>query len=621
MGAFKRISLRKRVGCVFMLAGFLQGFPLFGQTGVSENMPPIIREFTPAPLDDAPVPKYDFQRANRLPLTGYLSKSFEVDGTPRSARFYISSEAPIRSFFTVIAVPDGIGTTEFLVSSGWQSVADDNREGLVLLEPGPGGWGEPQKEQVYLNCVFDFYHGNDFFSVFGISYLAGYGSGGSALEAWAAAHPLRVISQAYINTENQSDTYYSRFDTVFMDGNATGYTRIEIPAEKQIRTHQIPVPTAFIQSDLQKVSGAVAYWKEANDAESHSTSKPDYFYGADVYAQSGRSQAWATDYTGPISKVVTLEKEVDVLDPHLTGTLYNFLTEYVGYDYTTAYGNFLAPRKEYGTIGTMLVNGELREFLIYIPVSAAAKWPDGSPVVFAFAGNSQTDQIFFHNTLWWKVADEEGFILVIPCETYSRSSTTVSHANTVEFYLKLAGYLKSYYPVDTTRFYATGQSAGSFACQDFAITHPGYFAAIASTSGLSYPSEEGGFGRISPSEATYSMIPNYCILGEGDIEMMTGTLWDDTENMLDGWAAYFLEANGVGPLGDGSNLRTEGRFQTWTWTNDQGFPLFRVGRTLYRAHNCIPAEMPRLWEFLKHWSLKEGIRSYDGVPVRAGAID
>ena len=123
-------------------------------------------------------------------------------------------------------------------------------------------------------------------------------------------------------------------------------------------------------------------------------------------------------------------------------------------------------------------------------------------------------------------------------------------------------------------------------------------------------------GRVSAADATNEMIPNYCILGEGDIASMTGTLWDETENSLDGWAAYFLKVNGVGPLGDGSNLDADGRFMTWAWTNDQGFPLFKVGRTMYRARNCIPAEMPRLWDYMKHWSYKDGVRYYDGVPVQ-----
>jgi hypothetical protein len=87
--------------------------------------------------------------------------------------------------------------------------------------------------------------------------------------------------------------------------------------------------------------------------------------------------------------------------------------------------------------------------------------------------------------------------------------------------------------------------------------------------------------------------------------------------MLDGWAAYYMKANGVGPPGDGSNVETEGRFTTWTWTNDQGFPLFNLGRTSFLAHNCIPSEMPCLWDYLKHWSYKKNrVRYYDGLPVK-----
>jgi hypothetical protein len=575
----------------------------------------VTREFTPLSLDDAPVPAYDIQRANRLPMTGYLEKSFVVNGTARKARFYIAATAPVRSFFTVVALPEGFNTTDFLVASGWHAIADENQEGIVLLEPGPGGWGDPETEQDYIDSVMNFYGRNDYFSIFGISYLVGYGGGGTALEAWAAAHPLMVVSQAYVNSGSLDNAYYARFDTVYADRHSSGYGPVDIPAALRFTCNEVPVPTAFINGELGRVSGNLKYWKKVNDVIEKGTSSSGYLFGAEVFVQSDSSDAWATAYTGPVSKVVALEKEVDIINPQLTSAVYEFVTEYVSYDNTTPYGNHLAPRREYGEIGTMLVSGELREFQVYVPGSAEKIWPEGAPVVFVFAGNSQTDRVFFHNTLWWKVADREGCILVIPCETYSGTSTTVSHANTGIFYEQLARYITEFYPSDPTRFYATGQSAGSFAVQGFGITHPEYFAAIASTSGLSYPGDEGGFGRVPTQEASWAMVPNYCIIGEGDIGMMTGTLWDGTENMLDGWAAYYLEANGVGPLGDGSNIKTDGRFQTWTWTNGQGFPLFQVGRTLYRSHNCIPAEMPLLWEFLKHWSHKDGKRYYDGIRV------
>ncbi len=235
-------------------------------------------------------------------------------------------------------------------------------------------------------------------------------------------------------------------------------------------------------------------------------------------------------------------------------------------------------------------------------------------MLFVFAGNTQTDKVFWHATQWWTVADEEGIILVIPCEQYAASPVSVSHRDLDVFYLQLAELVKKQYNVDPTRFYATGQSAGSFAAQGFGITNPQWFAAIASTAGVSAPGIESGPGQIAEEQATYEMMPIYVIIGEGDIADMTGTLWDDSENSLDYWADYYLKANDL-EKGDGSNRELNGRFETWTWYNEQGFPLVKLTRTLHRAHNCIPAEMPLCWEFLKAWSLKDGVRYYKDVPV------
>ncbi len=605
---------------LMIAAGFilslLQSFSSFSQPGFNGPGEDVIRQFIPVSLDVLPVPEYDFQRANKLPLTGYFEKTFVVNGNSRTAKFYISSTAPVRSFFTVIAVPEQVKTTEFVVASGWLDIADKNEEGLILLEPASSEWGDLDTEKHYIDSVMTFYSRNNYFSVFGISYLLGFDGGGSALEAWAAENPLNVISQAYINTKSKEETFYTQFESKFMDGQSSGYKPLQIPADIRIAYNEIPIPTLFIQPDLDEVSKAISYWKTASEVGSEGTISEDYLFGATVYSQGKTSERWATAYTGSISKVATLEKEVDVLDPQLNQTIYGFLKEYVAYDNTTAYGRHLALRKEYGEIKTLLVNNELREFQVYVPESAKKLWPDGAPVVYVFAGNSQTDKIFFYNTLWWQVADKEGCILVFPCETYSNNSVSVSHANTAEFYLKLAEYMKKYYPVDAGRFYASGQSAGSFAVQGFGITNPEFFAAIASTSGLSTVSDEEGFGRTSVNDASYKMVPNYCIIGEGDIEMMTGTLWDEKENMLDEWAKYYLKANNLGSPVDDSNKETKGRFISWTWKNEQGFPLFKVGQTLYRAHNCIPAEMPELWDFLKHWSYKNGRRFFDGVEVK-----
>lgn len=99
----------------------------------------------------------------------------------------------------MIAVPDGVDTAEFLARSSWVDIATRREEGLFVLEPGEGGWGDAANEATYVEAAMAFYQNNRYFSIFGLHYLVGYGDGAPALEAWAVAHPLRVISQVYVD--------------------------------------------------------------------------------------------------------------------------------------------------------------------------------------------------------------------------------------------------------------------------------------------------------------------------------------------------------------------------------------------------------------------------------------
>ncbi len=69
-----------------------------------------------------------------------------------------------------------------------------------MLEPSPNGWGDVEDEAAYVSAAMDFYQSNRYFSIYGLHYLVGYGAGAPALEAWAVAHPLRVISQVYLDS-------------------------------------------------------------------------------------------------------------------------------------------------------------------------------------------------------------------------------------------------------------------------------------------------------------------------------------------------------------------------------------------------------------------------------------
>jgi poly(3-hydroxybutyrate) depolymerase len=230
--------------------------------------------------------------------------------------------------------------------------------------------------------------------------------------------------------------------------------------------------------------------------------------------------------------------------------------------------------------------------------------------MFVWPGDSQTDKVFMDATQWWTVAEREGFVLVFVCEQYSRTSVVVSHRDSLAFFQQLRNTITAQYDVDPTRFYSTGQSAGSQVSQNFAIAFPEYFAAVATTS---FPAAPNDAGNVTMDGVAYAAsmqsIPNYMITGYGDISQWVGTLWDSTQNSLDSWAQYHLQVDGL-TLADVDDLdgRRSGfhdRFETWTWY-DQGtsVPIFKVTRNVFRSHNTTAEESPLLWDFAKHYSVE-----------------
>jgi poly(3-hydroxybutyrate) depolymerase len=569
----------------------------------------------PLPLDGRAFPAYDYSRANKLPreMTGYWTKSFDVGGVVRTAKVYISAETPIRSYFTVIAVPDGVGTAEFLSRSSWVETADRRQEGIFVLEPGADGWGDVASEASYVEAAVAFFQNNRYFSIFGLHYLVGYGGGAPALEAWAVAHPLRVISQVYIDSPGLSEDYLNSYGPREFDGDTdANYTTVIFPEGFDlIRYDETVLPTWYINPDHDSIGASLSYWKRANDADDDG--RRDASLGL-TFKQRRRSDRWMTSHAGPISQVAVRDRPTQMLSRSTTDQIVDFLTFYTRYENFFAYGNQLYERADYARLGievrTATIEGSAREYLVHVPRSARRLWRGEAPVVFVWPGNSQTDKVFLDATQWWSVAEAEGFILVIICEQYSNTSISVSHRDSNAFFLHLRETMINEYPSDPTRFYSTGQSAGSQVTQNLAIAFPEYFAAVASTSFTAAPNSSGAISMDGVQHpASYRRIPTYHIYGYGDLPFLAGDLWDQTQNSLDSWAQYHLGVNGLllSDVDDVGGVFSgwHDRLQTWNWHDHATrIPVLRLTKNIYRSHNTMVDESPLLWDFLKHYSLE-----------------
>ena len=603
----------------------------------------------------------DWSQAAQLPLTGWYTKNIDVDGDndfaddARTVKVYIAPEASIRSYFTVVAVPEGVDTYDFLKEQGWIDLANEKGEGLFVLEPGAGGWDDAQKESAYVEAAIAFLksgnniHKQNVFSTFGEFYLAGYGKGAAALELWAAANPIFVISQAYVNGTSAGADALTAVAGALYDGKSSNGDITDVLDETlnqvgiggQIAPKDVPVPTY-----LAGYTGSENYWQSANDCATTGI-------GAGVYWQDIASKAYATEYANGQLKEEGAGHGISKVEIAGTGAdaqaIYEWLSDYTRYDNTFPYSNAIAQRLDYtsarvaaqqdakdGQVKSTLSDGtqiwgqedvkiaghgtvqagviafsdnsgdgkwDPREYILYIPEGFEGK---ELPILMLYPGNSQTDSIFMDSTLWWQLAEKEGIALAFACETYSSSPSSVSHADSDKFYQSLVTLMEekidgSYADLDFNRIYGSGQSAGSAATQGFAVTNPEFFAAVGSTSAAAAEKENSAFETI----------PTMLIAGQMDLgDMPKG--FESTS--LQNWAKYMLKANGIDKEFTAEDadqhFSADSRHPdvySWTKTIDGvDVPLVQWALCLLRPHNCYPSDMPVLWDFMEHFSFVKG---------------
>ena len=616
---------------------------------------------------------YDYSQAAQLPLTGWYTKS--LDGG-RQVTVYISEEASIRSYFTVVAVPDGVNTRQFLQDEGWIDLMNQKGEALFVLEPGADGWGSAEEEADYLDAAIAFLksgnnaHSQNVFSTFGEFYLVGYGKGASALELWAAANPIFVISQAYVDGQSVGNDGLTAVASTPYDGKSANGDITDVLAETiakvgiagEIAPKDVPVPTLFVN-----YTGSESYWKAANDCVDPSN--------GGVYYQDINSNAYQTHYANQLlkedgSSYGISQVKVSTNDPS-AAEIYNFMAVYTRYDNTFAYSNALAYRLDYtsarvaaqreakdGAVIKQLSDGtqilsqkdisiaghgtvqvgviafsdnsgdgkwDPREYMLYVPEGYKNTT---LPVMYVYPGNTQTDSIFMDSTLWWQVAEEEGFVVVVICETYNASPSSVSHADSDKFYASLMTILKeqvdgNYADLDFSRVYCTGQSAGSIATQGFAMTNPEFFAAVGSTSAIPVPRTAPNYDsydanmKLSAPESN-DPIPTMFISAQMDVSDLA--LGFDSANLQD-WGNYMLQANGInktfGPNTADEITSLDSRHnELYIWNqavDGTNVPMVEWVQCILRPHNCYPSEMPMIWDFVKHYSFDT---QADGTLVR-----
>lgn len=319
-------------------------------------------------LDAIETVTVDLGKSALIPLSGYYTKDIDVNGDGefndgRSVKLYFSDFTNCRAYFTIVAVPDGVDTHEFLNGQGWLDLVNSRGEVLVALEPGEGGWKTPAEEEAYVAAAMAFVNsgknanGVTLFTNYSTFYFAGYGKGAAALETWSVKNPTYVDSQAFIGGESAGKAFLDEAGAIIYDGTNTGgydpgIADLEefkgvlkaLGYDDVISRKDVPVPTWFDGYAADDYS--IAYWKTANDAVDTADENGNF-------RQDINSDAFQTEYdnswrarlgetTGLAAVRVTSGEKVPS-----AAELASFLYGYSRYNIPFAYSNHLSERQDY----------------------------------------------------------------------------------------------------------------------------------------------------------------------------------------------------------------------------------------------------------------------------------
>lgn len=534
----------------------------------------------------ATTPVYDPMAGIKMGISGLFERT--VSGTNRTAKLYVPKAAHLGASMVVLNVPEGERTVSWLVESGWIDLAEKNKFLLYVFEPGASGrWGSPDQERSYLETAYANISVNSpdgrgtWYLPPESYYVVGYDGPGSVLQQIVMKDPTLVAAATFVNASDVDTGFLEQLDSTF-------YPTTDWNGQR-VASSSVPLPVWIMEDRLDaNAAGVVRYWQDANQTEAKSTG----FHGGRIFHQrKGALKYYVAD--GSLSAVAvteTVKNAADIYD--------DFLSRYTRYGGNVG-GNTLGSRPDYDKLGvqfkTMELGGRLREYMIYVPAKAkqAARKGKDVPAVISLHGSGLTMYSMFDFSRWWEVADEEGFILVVPTglNTQNRTGwgTTADHID-MTFLQLLLDEVKSDYNVDPGRIYLGGQSNGSMTtiAAGKKLELSKNFAALGATSG----------GQTSSTtDYTGETLPFFVLFGEFDF-------WpaDLSTPYVGETMRYWINRNdALGTPTTPASVEHVGRYDISSWKDANGTTVARYGVTRGRGHSTIADEARVLWDWYSHW--------------------
>lgn len=569
----------------------------------------------------------------RQVLHGYYNFDCIVsEGVIRTAKFYVPEGSVYNQPTIFLGVPAACPTDEFLVDSGWKTLADERHYYIVLMEAENGAWGDDDKEIAYITALNEDVNFRPFFCAFSSKFYAfAYGETAAILGRQSRLYPkcwagVALLGQAGMTADE-------------LAGLQTGETRVPGVMHSQV---QMPVWMSAADQD-EAFDRMVGYYLAAN----HSRETPE---------TTGSCKVWQPAEGGTIDEhwcsltVTDAADWKDCMTAEYAGNVYDLVFAGVARYPGNANGALrrYAPIEERGfkKFSAMVPGGYYqdgrdvynRHWWVYLPETVDAAKP--YPVVFVFHGAGGSADEIADRTGWGDLAQKYGFMIICPMASvpnrvrhvtnivtnemframWNTGAAEPQRPNDMQFVDFLYNWLTENYNIDRSRVYASGQSSGgmmSWACASY---RPDLFTATAPVSAkdINFEGETLPFvdGSIIPVMANLGLLDNAFKGGFGTPSAQhLVERWHDAFRLKENWDSYTYNDGGK------HCSYQQGLFTNYIYHTNSGVPILRCVETATKTHAVWPSECEMAWcEFLSHFTKDPDTKElyYDGEKVSLG---
>ena len=571
----------------------------------------------------------------------YAYDDFAVGDTFRDAKFYVPADSVFNQPTVFIGVPSGNDPYDFIVDSGWKDLADDKGLYLIMMEDGGDGWGED--DIAYIDQLCSDVGKRPFFCTFESNYYAvAYGDAADILQKHSVDNPKRWAAIAVIGAvEGMTEEKVAELQTT--DSKVPGVPKSEV---------QTPIWLVADESaDTANIERMVEFYRSANHSQDTAAGESEYAEEVYLPMEGGTvDDEWCAN--------VAYDEDTytdSMIDKDYTEAIYTELFEGM-YRYPGDANGALRRPGEIFSRGFEYYEAEVpggyyedgsdvytREWYVYAPESAQTKIDAGEkvPLVFVFHGAGGTGNEIADRSGWAKVADENGFIIVMPTGSieitpreinnkvfpdmrpaWNTGAATETRPSDLDLVRYIFNWMTTDYKyadsIDTTRVYASGQSSGgamSWACATY-LTDIFAAAAPVSAGGASDPVSGRDF--VFPDDASYTPVMNFIGLEDGSFT--NGYNDDNGKAVIDKWTEFF---NTVERYDDYTYDSTgnkysfkDGNFTGYVFSDENEVPLLCGVEVATKTHAIWPSECFTAWdEWFTHFTKEDGVLYYDGEAV------